>query len=140
MSDEDAKARYLFKITVVGPEDKLIERFMRIFHKPVFSIDGIQISSAGIETEDTDVKTVFMSPRHSALDLLFSMTYKGASGAIIILPKPDPKAEAKYRNEIRKNLGDKTPTRVIIGPISKKKNKELINILEDLITEILSTR
>jgi hypothetical protein len=43
--------------------------------------------------EKTDVKTLFMSPKHSALDILLSVTFAGASGAIIVLKEPDPEME-----------------------------------------------
>jgi len=135
------KSKYLFKITVVGPEDALLEDVLSTFD-PVVKVDGIRIVSAGHSTDDSDVKAVFMSPRHAALDILLSMTYKGASAVIIVLRDPDPEIEAVYRNEIRENLGTKVPTRVVtIGSsLDKFKRNEIHHTFDDLIEEILAQR
>ncbi len=137
MTPKEGKSRYLFKITVVGPDDELIKQFLEFFNKDIYSIDGIQITSTGVETQQSEVRTLFMSPRHSALDLLFSLTYKGARAAIIVLPKADPKMETKFRNEIRENLGENVPTRVIIGPLKQSDEKRFAAVLEEIISEIL---
>ncbi|MFX1559494.1 MAG: hypothetical protein ACFFBL_02790 [Promethearchaeota archaeon] len=136
-----AKSKYLFKITVVGPDDLLLEDVLSTFD-PVVKVDGIRIVSAGHSTDDSDVKAVFMSPRHAALDILLSMTYKGASAVIIVLRDPDPDLEAVYRNEIRENLGAKVPTRTVtIGSsLDNFKRTEIHLTFDDLIEEILALR
>ena len=136
-----AKAKYLFKITVVGPDDALLEDVLSTFD-PVVKVDGIRIVSAGHSTDDSDVKAVFMSPKHAALDILLSLTYKGASAVIIVLRDPDPELETVYRNEIRENLGAKVPTRVVtIGSsFDKFKRNEVHHTADELIEEILAQR
>jgi hypothetical protein len=136
-----AKSKYLFKITVVGPDDGLLENVLSTFD-PVVKVDGIRIVSAGHSTDDSDVKAVFMSPKHAALDILLSMTYKGASAVIIVLRDPDPELETVYRNEIRENLGVKVPTRVVtIGSsFDEFKRNEVHHTFDELIEEILAQR
>ena len=138
--EEKQKSRYLFKITVVGPEDRLLEQVLGVFNEQVMSVDGIRIGAAKIETEDSNVSTLFMSPKHSALDILLSLTYKGATGVIIVLKDADPEIETMYRNEIRENLGEGIPTRVICvgSDIEEFKRNEIQNLLDELMEEILA--
>lgn len=134
------KSRYLFKVTVVGPEDRLLEQVLGVFNEQVVAVDGIRIGSTKLEREDSDVRTLFMSPKHSALDILLSLTYKGASGVIIVLKDADPEIETMYRNEVRDNLGEGIPTRVIcVGSgIEEFKRNEIQNILDEMMEEILT--
>ncbi|MFQ5832311.1 MAG: hypothetical protein ACE5H4_06400 [Candidatus Thorarchaeota archaeon] len=133
------KSRYLFKITVVGPEDVLLGRVLAVFNQQVVAVDGIRIGATKLELADSDVRTLFMSPEHAALDILLSLTYKGAKGVIIVLREADPQIETVYRNEIRNNLGEGTPTRVIClgNSLDKFKKTEVNNVLDDLLQEIL---
>jgi hypothetical protein len=137
---EKQKSRYLFKITVVGPDDRLLEQVLSVFNEQVMSVDGIRIGAAKIEREDSDVQTLFMSPKHSALDILLSLTYKGATGVIIVLKDADPEIETMYRNEVRENLGEGLPTRVICvgSDIDDFKRNEIHNLLDELMDEILT--
>ncbi|MFX1483427.1 MAG: hypothetical protein ACFFCP_09580 [Promethearchaeota archaeon] len=134
-----AKSKYLFKITVVGPEDSLLEDVLSTFD-PVVKVDGIRIVSADHITDSLDIRAVFMSPKHSALDILLSLTYRGASAAIIVLREPDPDLEAVYRNEVRENLGAKIPTRVVTieSEIDEFKRAEIHLYFDELIEEILA--
>jgi hypothetical protein len=136
------KARYLFKITVVGPEDRLLESVLRVFNVNVVAVDGIRIGSAAFETDSTDVKALTMSPKHSALDVLLSMTFKGANGVMIVLPDADPEMETLYRNEVREQLGAGTPTRVIVieSELDDYKRAEISLVFEEIIEEIVASR
>ena len=136
-----AKSKYLFKITVVGPDDGLLEDVLSTFD-PVVKVDGIRIVSADYVADDSDVRAVFMSPKHAALDILLSLTYKGASAVIIALRDPDPDLETVYRNEIRENCGTKIPTRVFTmgSSMDDFKRNEIHHIFDELIEEILSMR
>ncbi|MHA2152808.1 MAG: hypothetical protein ACXAAQ_12590, partial [Candidatus Thorarchaeota archaeon] len=58
-----AKSRYLFKLTVVGPDDSLLEDVLSTFD-PVVKVDGIRIVSAEHSTDSSDVQALFMSPKH----------------------------------------------------------------------------
>ncbi len=135
------KSKYLFKITVVGPDDSLLENVLSTFD-PVVKVDGIRIVSADHTTDDSEVRAVFMSPKHAALDILLSLTFKGASAAIIVLRDPDPELEVVYRNEVRENLGAKIPTRVVtIGSsVDEFKRNEIHHTFDELIEEILTLR
>ena len=137
---EKQKSRYLFKVTVVGPDDRLLEQVLSVFNEQVMSVDGIRIGAVKFEREDSDVSTLFMSPKHSALDILLSLTYKGATGVIIVLDDADPELETMYRNEIRENLGEGIPTRVIFvgSGIEEFKRNEIQNLLDELTEEILA--
>ena len=135
------KSKYLFKITVVGPDDSLLEDVLSTFD-PVVKVDGIRIVSAGHSTDESDVRAVFMSPKHAALDILLSMTYKGASAVIIVLRDADPQLETIYRNEIRENLGTKVPTRIVTieSALDEYKRTEIHHTFDELIEEILAQR
>ncbi len=135
-------SKYLFKITVVGPDDKLLMDVLSIFDDPVVSVDGIRIGSTEVDFDTSEVHAVFMSPRHSALDILLALTYKGASGVIIVLREPDPEIETLYRNEIRENLGTEIPTRVVtIGStMDKFKRTEIEHMFDDVVGEILERK
>jgi hypothetical protein len=135
------KSKYLFKITVVGPEDSLLEDVLSTFD-PVVKVDGIRIGSTDLLTDDSEIRAVFMSPKHAALDILLSLTFKGANAAIIVLREPDPELETVYRNEVRENLGTKIPTRVVTveSGIDEFKRTEIHHTFDDLIEEILVLR
>ena len=136
------KPRYLFKITVVGPDDKLLEQVLSVLSEEVIAVDGIRISSAAVTVKKTDVKTLFMSPKHSALDILLSVTFAGASGAIIVLKEADPEMETLYRNEVRDEIGTGVPTRVIVigSGLDDFKRNEIAVLLDEMVEEILSAK
>jgi hypothetical protein len=135
-------SKYLFKITVVGPEDKLLMDVLSLFDDPVVSVDGIRIGSTEVDFDTSEVNAVFMSPRHSALDILLTLTFKGASGAIIVLREPDLELETMYRNEIRKNLGSDVPTRIVTvgSTMDKYKQTEIQHIFDEVVAEILERK
>ena len=110
--------------------------------EPVVSVDGIRIGSAEVDIDSSEVHAVFMSPKHSVMDILLTLTYKGASAVIIVLKEPDPELETIYRNEIRENLGMGIPTRVLSVefPIDEFKKNEIQHTLDDVIEEILTKR
>ncbi len=142
-SNSDPKRkRYLFKITIVGPDDKLLEEVLSTINQDVVAVDGIRITSTELETDYTDVKAVTMSPKRSALDVLLTMTYKGASAVLIVMKEPNIDLERVYRNEIRENLGSGIPTRVFIveSEFDDFKKKELLSVFGDMVEEILSEK
>jgi hypothetical protein len=136
------RSRYLFKITVVGPDDKLLEEVLSTFDDPIVAVDGIRIGSTEVDTDTSEIHAVFMSPRHSALDILLTLTYKGASAVIIVCKDAGPELETVYRNEIRENLGTGIPTRVVQVdlPLDDFKKNEIHHIFDDVIEEILEVR
>lgn len=140
-SKKSAKSKFLFKITVVGPDDLLLEDVLSTFD-PVVKVDGIRIVSADHSTDDSDVRAVFMSPKHSALDILLSLTFKSASAVIIVLREPDPELETIYRNEIRENLGAKVPTRVctVGSTLDEFQRTQIHHTFDELIEEILALK
>ncbi|MFW9844258.1 MAG: hypothetical protein ACFFEV_06770 [Candidatus Thorarchaeota archaeon] len=83
-----------------------------------------------------------MSPKHSALDILLTLTYKGASAVIIVCKDADPEIETIYRNEIRDNLGTGIPTRVVqvALPLDEFKKNEIHHAFDEVIEEILEKR
>lgn len=133
------KPRYLFKITVVGPEDRLLEDFLQVINENVVAVDGIQIGSTDIEIDDTDVKALIMSPKHAAMDVLLTVTFKGANAAIIVLRDSDPELEGLYRNEVREKLGTGVPTRVVTmrPDIDEFTRNAIIHTFDDIVEEII---
>jgi len=136
------RSKYLFKITVVGPDDKLLEGVLSTFDDPVVAVDGIRIGSTELDTDTSEIRAVFMSPKHAALDILLTLTYKGASAVIIVCKDADPEIETIYRNEIRENLGTGTPTRVVEVslPLDDFKKNEIHHIFDEVIEEILEKK
>jgi hypothetical protein len=127
---------------VVGPDDKLLEEVLSTFDDPVVAVDGIRIGSAEMDTDTSDIHAVFMSPKHSALDILLTLTYKGASAVIIVCKDPRPEIETIYRNEIRDNLGTGIPTRVVQVslPLDDFKKNEIHHIFDEVVEEILEKK
>ncbi len=83
-----------------------------------------------------------MSPRHSALDILLTLTYKGTRAVIIVGDDVDPEIETIYRNEIRENLGTGIPTRVVHVklPLDEFKKNEIHHIFDEIVEEILEKK
>ncbi|MFW9850991.1 MAG: hypothetical protein ACFFF4_17825 [Candidatus Thorarchaeota archaeon] len=136
------RKRYLFKVTVVGPDDALLERVLGVVNQNVVAVDGIRIGTTDVETDESNVRAVTWSPRHSALDILLSVTYAGANAVVIVLSDEDPEIESIYREEIKEHLGSKTPTRVLVvgSSIDEFKQIEILNMFEDLFEEVLETK
>jgi hypothetical protein len=135
------KARYLFKITVIGPDDFLLREVLHALSEKVIEVDGIHVTSAGHKTDKSDVKALIMSPAYSALDLMLSLTFKGAGGVIIVLRETDEETECMYQSEAKLNAGD-VPTRtLIVGPaLTDEKRKEIIRLLNDMLEKMVSAR
>ena len=106
------------------------------------AVDGIRIGSTEIDTDTSEVRAVFMSPRHSALDILLTLTYKGTRAVIIVDEDADPEIETIYRNEIRENLGTGIPTRVVhvTLPLDEFKKNEIHHIFDEVVEEILEKK
>ncbi|MHA1614494.1 MAG: hypothetical protein ACTSYJ_06575 [Candidatus Thorarchaeota archaeon] len=83
-----------------------------------------------------------MSPKHSALDILLTLTYKGTSAVIIVVKDADPEIETIYRNEIRETLGTGIPTRVVHVklPLDEFKKNEIHYIFDEVVEEILEKK
>ncbi|MHA2423697.1 MAG: hypothetical protein ACXAEF_02855 [Candidatus Thorarchaeota archaeon] len=134
--------RYLFKVTVVGPDDALLEKVLAVVNENVVAVDGVRIGTADVETDDSSVRAVTWSPRHTALDVLLSVTFAGANAVVIVLSDEDTELESIYRKEIDEHLGSDTPTRVLtVGSgIDDFKQHEIINMFEELFEEVLQSK
>ena len=134
--------RYLFKVTVVGPDDALLEKVLGVVNQNTVAIDGIRIGATDVETDDSKVRAVTWSPRHSALDVLLSVTFAGANEVVIILNDKDHDIEAIYRKEIVDRLGSDTPTRVLtVGTeIDEFKQHEILTMFEELFQAVLEAK
>ncbi len=136
------RARYLFKITIVGPDDELLGKVLEVFSDTTLAVDGIRIGSTRVAVSGSEVGTVLMSPGKTAQSLLLTLSYKGSAGAIIVLKNADPQTEEFYRNEARKNLGAQSPIRVFVvdSGMTKEKKAELVCLLDNIVTEIIQKR
>ncbi|MHA1637973.1 MAG: hypothetical protein ACTSUO_05250 [Candidatus Thorarchaeota archaeon] len=132
------KHKYIFKITVIGPEDRLLEDVLRVINEDVVAIDGIRFTARSLETENLVVQTLTMAPQQSALDAMESMTFTGANAVLIVLDDADPKTETIYRNKIREHLGSGIPTRVCIIPkkMTREKKKEIARCFDEMVEEL----
>ncbi len=139
----DEKGSFAFKITVVGPDDDLVMNVLSVLNEQVISLDGIRISSAQVETDDSDVRMLLMSPKHSALDVLLGVTFRGASAALIVMPEKNPDIEEVYRNEIKDEIGKETPVKVIIcesSRVDEFTRNEIAYALDELVGRLLDAR
>jgi len=141
-SKDKKQKRYLFKVAIVGPDDALLEKVLGVVNENVVAVDGVRIGTADVETDDSQVKAVTWSPRHTALDVLLDVTFKGANAVVIVLNDNDTELEAIYRKEIDEHLGVNTPTRVFtVGSgIDDFKQHEILNMFEDLFEEVLESK
>ena len=132
------KHRYLFKITVIGPEDKLLEGVLKVINEDVIAIDGVRITATSLESEKFDIQAVTMAPQQSALETLESLTFTGANAVFIILNEADPKIETIYRNKIRENLGSGVPTKVCVvsDKITSKEKDEIVKCFNEMVEEL----
>lgn len=129
-------------MTVIGPDDKLLEKVLSIVNENAVAVDGVRIGTAAIETEESDVRAVTWSPRHSALEMLLSVTFAGANAVVIVMRDADPEIESVYRNEIREHLGSGIPTRILLIPsdIDEFKRLEIETVFDELYHEILELK
>ncbi|MDF1539827.1 MAG: hypothetical protein P1Q69_13085, partial [Candidatus Thorarchaeota archaeon] len=136
------RKRYLFKVTIVGPEDAILEKVLLVVNQSAVAVDGIRIGTTNVETKDSKVRAVTWSPRHSALDVLLDVTYSGANAVVIVLKDTDPEIEAIYREEICEHLGSGTPTRILTvgSDIDEFKRHEILNMFEELFQEVLDSK
>lgn len=142
IAEDERRKKYLFKVTIVGPDDGILDRVLAVVNDAAVSVDGIRIGTTAVETGESDVRAVTWSPQHSALDMLLSVTYAGANAVVIVMPDVDPAIESIYRNEIRQNLGSGVPTRMIVvgSEIDDFKKVEIMNTFDDLFHEILDRK
>lgn len=135
------KHRYIFKITVIGPADHLLEDVLRVINENVVAIDGVRFTATSLETDDFEVKTLTMAPQQSALDALEALTFTGANAVLIILDEANPKTETIYRNKIRENLGGGIPTRVCIisETMTTEKKDEIARCFNEMVEELTSS-
>ncbi len=142
MPDEDKKSHYLFKITIVGPDDALVHKVMNTINENIVTVDGIQIGTTEVDAGKSEVRAVVMSPTRKAMDILLSLTYRGATAAMIVLKEPDPAVETKFRNLIREEIGAGYPTRVFYAgkDLDEPKRQELAHLFNSLIEEMLAAR
>ncbi len=141
--DESKKRkRYLFKVTVVGPEDAILEQVLAVVNQNAVAVDGIRIGTTNMDTKGSNVRAVTWSPRHSALPILLDVTYSGANAVVIVLKDKDPEIEAIYREEICEHLGSRTPTRLLTvgSDIDEFKRHEILNMFEELFQEVLESK
>ena len=138
---EKRSARYVIKVTIVGPDDSMLYQVLEAIADKSVTVDGIRIGSRDLKGRDLEVQAVVMLPTRHAMDILVSLTFKGASAAIVVLESPDPELESKHRNEIRENVGH-VPTRVFYvgSELDKEKKRELLSLFHDLVNEVMATR
>ncbi len=136
------KKKYLFKITVDGPNDSLNQDVLKIITQSYVQIHGLGIYETTKETDNERINTVIMSPKHDAMHFMLSLSYKRSSGALIVLENKHKDKEQNYRERVIKNAGD-IPTRIIHIPdgIDHEELKKLIGkYLDELIDEIIEIK
>ncbi|MEM2143218.1 MAG: hypothetical protein QXS20_00130 [Candidatus Thorarchaeota archaeon] len=142
LGGREQKQRFVFKITVLGPDDELLKSVLEGINKQTLSVNGIVIGSTKVELEQSDVSTLMMSPSQSAHRLLLSLTFRGAHAALIVMREPDPVEEATYRNQVRREIGTDVPVRVFVTGqrLTKRKIDDMLIILNELADELVSER
>ncbi len=129
------KKKYLFKITVDGPNDALNQDVLKIITQSYVQIHGLGIYETTKETDNEQINTVIMSPKHDAMHFILSLSYKRSSGALIVLEEKYKDRVHEYEERVVKNAGE-IPTRIIVIP-KETNSEELKKLVEKYLDELI---
>ncbi|MFX1518591.1 MAG: hypothetical protein ACFFCD_01515 [Promethearchaeota archaeon] len=135
MQQKQHNYRFVFKIVVIGPNEYLNDKVLRLISHSNIMVDGIGVHIGRVTSES--VKISYWNPHQNAIEVLVGLSYQGAKGALIVSPKEDTEAAVRYRTEIKKKCGN-IPTSILL--IDKNKTFEAIRKITDLMIRELVVR
>jgi hypothetical protein len=105
---------FIFKIAVIGPNDYLKDQVLHLVSGGNVGIDGLRIHVSDSEQLDR-IKLSYWLPHKDAYQVLVSLSYQGAHGALIVLSEDEIPTLGHYRAELKKNCGEIPTTHLLIG-------------------------
>ncbi|MFX1466783.1 MAG: hypothetical protein ACFFA5_09955 [Promethearchaeota archaeon] len=128
--------RFLFKIAVIGPDDYLNDKILRLISYDNIMVDGIGVHVGHVASEP--VKISYWHPHKNAFQILVQKSYQGAKGALIVSSKSkeDKEAAVRYRTEIKKKCGN-IPTSLLIIDRNKA-STEISNMAHLMVRELVA--
>jgi hypothetical protein len=105
---------FIFKIAVVGPNDLLKDQVLHLVSGGNVGIDGLRIHVGDADHIDR-IKLSYWLPHKDAYQVLVSLSYKGAHGALIVLSQDDIETLSQYRADIKKECGEVPVSHLLIG-------------------------
>jgi len=129
--------RFIFKIAVIGPDDYLNDKILRLISYDNIMVDGIGVHVGRVASES--VKISYWHPHKNAFQILVQKSYQGAKGVLIVASKSkeDKEAAVRYRTEIKKKCGN-IPTSILI--IDRNKASTAISTMAHLMVRELVAR
>ncbi|MFX1518592.1 MAG: hypothetical protein ACFFCD_01520 [Promethearchaeota archaeon] len=109
---------YIFKIAVVGPNDFLKDQVLHLISGGNIGVDGLRIH-VGDADHIERIKLSYWLPHKDAFQVLVSLSYKGAHGALIVLDQDNIEVLTHYRAEVRKKCGKIPVLHLFIGKNTK---------------------
>ena len=112
------RSDYVFNIAVIGPNDKLNEKFVYLSEVKTANVDGVFFHTSKVE----NIATInFWQPHFNAFSKkLIDLTYQTANAVVIVLPKKNKKIEDKYKDKVLKSQKN-----VLMTTFIMKKNTDL---------------
>jgi hypothetical protein len=119
---------FIFKIAVVGPNDFLKDKVLHLVSGGNIGIDGLRIHIGDHDQLDR-IKLSYWLPHKDAYQVLVSLSYKGAHGALIVLSEDDVQELSQYRTEVKKQCGEIPVSHLLVG---KNMKTEEIHKMADI--------
>jgi len=119
---------FIFKIAVVGPNDFLKDQVLHLVSGGNVGIDGLRIHVGDCDQLDR-IKLSYWLPHQDAYQVLVSLSYKGAHGALIVLSEDDIGKLSQFRADIKKECGEIPESHLLIG---KNMKPEEIHKMADI--------
>jgi len=119
---------FIFKIAVVGPNDFLKDQVLHLVSGGNVGIDGLRIHVGDCDQVDR-IKLSYWLPHKDAYQVLVSLSYKGAHGALIVLSEDDIDTLSQYRAEVKTQCGEIPVSYLLIG---KNMKSEEIRKMADI--------
>ena len=122
LSHKEKKRPYdfIFKIAVIGPNDYLKDKVLHLVSGGNVGIDGLRIH-VGEHDQLDRIKLSYWLPHKDAYQVLVSLSYQGAHGALIVLSEEEIQTLGHYRAEVKKNCGEIPTTHLLVGKNMKTK-------------------
>jgi hypothetical protein len=121
---------------VVGPNDFLKDQVLHLISGGNIGIDGLQIH-VGDADHTERIRISYWLPHQEAYQVLVSLSYRGAHGALIVLPEVDSEALEYFKIEILKHCGDIPVSHLLI---TKTMTPEEIRKIADLKVHELAVK
>ncbi|MHA1798523.1 MAG: hypothetical protein ACTSVY_08755 [Candidatus Helarchaeota archaeon] len=122
-------AEYIFNVVVIGPNDKLNEKFIQLNDVKTANVDGVFFHTGRVE----NIANInFWQPHYNAESKkLVDLTFQTANAVIIVMPKKNKKIEEKFRRKILKSHKD-----ILVTTFIMKKNADLAAEARELFKKL----